>query len=232
MITQLKNALKTGQKLQIKLLGDSITHGVGGSGFEQNGEPIIAGFARNPNGFCWAKLLKEYLQENYSCTVLNNACTGTNIEFILHHFDALVDENDDFVICMIGTNNRHQYFHEGEKKSRETIGAAFYQNVLKLNDAFGKRNKKVIFMANIPASSANEQNGADFWRILHMEDINAIYKQAQEKTGFALISFYDLFTDYLTKNEVQLNDLLCDGLHPNDEGYKIMFALLKEELGV
>ena len=59
-ITQLKNALKSGRSLQIKLLGDSITHGVGGSGFEQNGEPIVAGFARNPHGFCWAKLFKEY----------------------------------------------------------------------------------------------------------------------------------------------------------------------------
>ena len=87
-------------------------------------------------------------------------------------------------------------------------------------------------MANIPASEKNEQDGKDFWRILHVNDINAIYKRAQEKTGFAFISLYDLFTDYLAKSGEKLDELLCDGLHPNDAGYKVMFALLKDKLGV
>lgn len=228
----LKKALKTGQKLQIKLLGDSITHGVGGSGFAQDGEPIVAGWARNPSGFCWAKLFKEYLEEKYACIVMNNACTGTNIEFVLFHLNALVDENDDFIICTIGTNNRHQYFHEGDKKTREVLGEVFYQNVLKLHAELEKRGKKVIFMANIPASEANEQDGGDFWRILHMNDINEIYKRAQAKTGFTLISLYDLLQDYLIKNGANLNQLLCDGLHPNDEGYQVMFSILKDVFGV
>ena len=231
-IIELQNELRAGKNLQIKLLGDSITHGVGGTGFNQDGEPIVENFARNPHGFCWAKLFKEYLAENYSCTVVNNGCTGTKIEFILQHFDTLVDENDDFVICMIGTNNRHQYFHEGEKPSRETMGGRFYQNVLQLNDKFTKLGKRVIFMANIPASEKNEQDGAEYWRILHMCDINTIYKRAQEKAGFAFISLYDLFADYLAKSGADLNEFLSDGLHPNDAGYKVMFALLKARLGV
>ena len=36
--------------VRIKLLGDSITHGVGGTGFAQDGEPITQGYARNPEG--------------------------------------------------------------------------------------------------------------------------------------------------------------------------------------
>ena len=231
-IQELKNAFNTGKKLQIKLLGDSITHGVGGSGFAQDGEPIVAGWARNPNGFCWAKLLKEYLETEYSCCVINNACTGTNIEFMLHHLDTLIDEKDDFILCTIGTNNRHQYFHEGEKKTREELGKVFYENVLKLNDEFETRGKKVIFMANIPAAKANEQDGGDFWRILHMDDINAIYKRAQEKTGFTLISLYDLFDLHLAENGLKLDALLCDGLHPNDTGYKVMFEIIKQTLGL
>ena len=231
-IIELQNELKAGKKLRIKLLGDSITHGVGGTGFQQDGEPIAENFARNPHGFCWAKLFKEHLADNYSCTVVNNGCTGTKIEFILQHFDTLVDADDDFVICMIGTNNRHQYFHEEEKLSREAFAERFYQNVLRLNAKFVELGKRVIFMANIPASDKNEQDGAEFWRILHMCDVNAIYKRAQEKTGFAFISLYDLFTDYLAKSGTDINDLLRDGLHPNDEGHKVMFALLKAHFGV
>ena len=65
-----------------------------------------------------------------------------------------------------------------------------------------------------------------------MNDINEIYKRAQAKTGFTLISLYDLLQDYLIKNGANLNQLLCDGLHPNDEGYQVMFSILKDVFGV
>ena len=82
------SAAKSGAR--IKLLGDSITHGVGGAGFMQDGEHIVAEFSRNKNGFCWAKLFREYLLEKYGCEVVNNACTGTNIQFVIENFETLV----------------------------------------------------------------------------------------------------------------------------------------------
>ena len=42
-IKNLSLELKAGAR--IKLLGDSITHGVGGDGFSQNGEHIVAEFS-------------------------------------------------------------------------------------------------------------------------------------------------------------------------------------------
>ena len=110
----INNILKSKENVKIKLLGDSITHGVGGTGFEQDGQRITDGFARNPNGYCWAKLFKEYMEKKYNCTVINNACTGTNIQFIIERFDELV-KDDDLVICTIGTNNRHRYAKDGSK---------------------------------------------------------------------------------------------------------------------
>ena len=80
------DVLFRGKKFRVKLLGDSITHGLGGTGFEQNGEPIAEGFCRNPNGYCWAKQFKEYLEAHFPCEVINNACTGTDIQFILRNF--------------------------------------------------------------------------------------------------------------------------------------------------
>ena len=233
MLAELLNEYKNSERpFRIKLLGDSITHGVCGSGFCQNGKPIVAGFSRNPDGFCWAKLFKEYMEEKYNCVVENNACTGTNIEFVIRNLDTLMDSNDDFVICTIGTNNRHQYKNTGEKREREDIGTEFYGNVLKLNEMLSERGEKFVLIANIPASSQNEQDANDYWRVLHMDDINAIYKHAQKKAGFNFISMYDLFTEYLKENGEALNSLLKDGLHPNDEGYKVMFGIIKNALGV
>ena len=233
MLVKLLSEYKNPERaFRIKLLGDSITHGVGGTGFCQNGEPIVGDFKRNPDGFCWAKLFKEYMEEKYNCVVENNACTGTDIEFVIRNFDTLVDTEDDFIICTIGTNNRHQYKNTGDKRDREDIGKEVHSNVLKLNEKLSESGKKYVLIANIPASSQNEQDTIDYWRVLHMDDINAIYKNAHRIAGFDFISMYDLFTEYLKENDVAINSLLKDGLHPNDDGYKLMFELIKNALGI
>lgn len=216
---------------RIKLLGDSITHGVGGTGFKQSGDRIVRNYARNPEGYCWSNQFKKYLEERFDCSVIINACTGTKIEFVIDYFDTLVDDEDDLIICTIGTNNRHVYHKTGYKPSREELGTEFYKNIFRLNELLSARGKDYILVANIPASPKNECDHDDFWRILHMDDINAIYKKAQEKLQFPFFSLYDRFSEYLNENQILLDDLLRDGLHPNDRGYDVMYQLIMSEFG-
>ncbi len=218
--------------VHIKLLGDSITHGVGGSGFAQNGEPIVTGFARNKDGYCWAKLFKEHMESQFDCVVTNNACTGTKIEFIIEHFDELVNGEDDIIICTIGTNNRHQYFKDGPKRMRREHMETFYGNILKLHGLFEEAGKDVIFVANIPASAQNERDGADYWRLIHMNDINDLYLKASLQCGFPFIGMYSLFSEFCEMRGITVDSLLADGLHPNDRGYEVMFGLLLKEFGL
>ena len=218
--------------VHIKLLGDSITHGVGNSDFKQNGAHIVGEFYRNPYGYCWAKRFKEHMEAHYNCTVTNNACTGTKIQFVLEHFDELIDEKDDVVICTIGTNNRHRYFKDGPEPEVEAWKEEFYQYVLQLNQRFLDSGKDYVLIVNIPASAENEKSGADFWRVIHMNDIRDIYARAAAEKGFPFVSLYDLFGDYCKNNNVELNSLLADGLHPNDRGFDVMFEILTETFGV
>lgn len=230
----IKKLLNSGKNVRIKLLGDSITHGSGGTGYEQDGEEFITGFRRNTKGYCWAKLFREYMEEKYDCTVINNGCSGTTIEYIISNFDILVDKEDDLVICTIGTNNRHKFFDQVNKKpSRDEMCQSFYSNILALNKKFTEANINVIFVANIPASKANDyQDGENYWRIIHMCDINELYKKAQAECGYTLISLYDRFLEYCEKENIFFETLLKDGLHPNDKGYKIMYELLCDALEV
>lgn len=227
----LKSVLDSAKKpVHIKLIGDSITHGSGGTGFAQNGEPIVDGYARNPDGYCWANMFRSYMEAHYDCIVTNNACSGTKIEFVLQHFDTLVEEQDDLVICAIGTNNRNQYFVHGPKRSADEYLEEFYQNILKLHQRFLAAGKKVIFIANIPASAENEKDGVNYWRLFHMDDVCRSYEKASQICGFLLIPLYRLFLDYCTDNEIAVDSLLSDGLHPNDAGYDVIFMLIKKAL--
>jgi lysophospholipase L1-like esterase len=215
---------------RIKLLGDSITHGVGGTGFIQNGEHIVADYSRNPDGYCWANRFASYIAEKYGATVTNNACTGTTIEFVIRHLDELVSSDDDLVICTIGTNNRHRYFNAGPRPEREEMLEEFYGNILGLYDMLCERGKAAILVANIPASAANERDGADYWRVLHMEDINAAYRRAERERGIYLVSMYERFIARCAADGIDPETLLCDGLHPNDRGYDVMYELMLEAL--
>lgn len=219
------------KNITVKLLGDSITHGVGGTGWEMNGAPIVEDFRRSPDSFCWASLFSAHMKEKYGAEVQNNGCTGTTAEFIIEHFDSLVSEGDDLAICTIGTNNRHRYKRDGARPTREEWGKRFYDAVLRLHALFLEKGVPVIFVANLPAAAENEKDGEDFYRVLHMEDINEIYKRAAAKAGFALISMYDLVEGYLKDKGMQVDAILSDGLHPSDEGYRVMFSLLCEALG-
>ncbi len=220
------------RKIRIKLLGDSITHGVGGSGWAQEGEHIVTEFSRSPKSYCWANLMRDYLESEFDCEVINNGCSGTKIEFIIDNFDTLVDSDDDIIVCTIGTNNRHQYFHEGERRTKKEHSEIFYENIKKLNEKLRKTGKEYIFVANIPASAENEQRCDELWRIIHMKDIHDLYTKAHFELGFAFVDLYTLFLSYCDNKEIDYNTLLCDGLHPNDKGYEVMFKLLLREFGI
>lgn len=222
----------SGGHFRIKLIGDSITHGVGGTGFCQSGENFIEGYSRNPDGYCWANLFRDYMREKYDCEVVNNAATGTDIEFTIANFSRLVDDSDDVIICAIGTNNRHQWKKDGPIEDKEKFAGRFYGKVLQLYDLFKKTGKDFIFVANIPATDADEAGGEDYWRVIHMSDINEIYKKVSRLTGCAFISVYDGFTGREKCREMKTEDLLPDGIHPNDEGHKLIFETIIAELGL
>ena len=227
-----KSVLENKLNPKIKLLGDSITHGVGGTGWEQIGNPIVEEFKESPNSYCWANLFRDYMKEKYNATVLNKACSGTTVDFVIDHFSALVDVDDDIIVCTIGTNNRHKYFSEGEKPTRDAFLAEFEQKIKKMYSVFKDSGIPTIFVANIPASKKNEEDGTDYWRIIHMSDINDGYKNLAEKDDAVVFSLYESFSNYCSENGFTVDDLLCDGLHPNDKGYKVMFDLIIDAFGV
>ncbi|MBR6514776.1 MAG: SGNH/GDSL hydrolase family protein [Clostridia bacterium] len=226
----INDLLSAKEHIQIKLLGDSVTHGLGGVGFEQDGEPICAGYARNPNGYCWANSFAEYMKQKYGATVVNNACCGADLQFLIDNFDVLVDDSDDLIICDIGSNNCQFYCQLGPKPTREAHGAEIYGYIKQLYTMIHNLGKEVIFIADIPMCPSREGDGPTWWQILNMGDINAIYKAAAESFGFPLISMYDNFREYCDTNKVELDSLYWDGLHPNDRGYDVMFDYIISDL--
>lgn len=219
---------------RIKLLGDSITHGHSGTGYCQDGEHIVDGFYRNDHGYCWANLMRDFLASQYGMQVINNGCSGTTIRNTLENFDALVEDDDDLVICNIGTNSRLHFEKDGPCPSREEKLRLVYRQMSELAEKFQKIQKAVIFVANIPA--VNEEDGIcagePYYQVIHVNDIHDLWVKVCCERDLPLIDLYTAMNDYCDVHNIPLNDLLADRLHPNDRGYEVMFRLMMRQLGI
>lgn len=214
---------KASNTLNIKLIGDSITHGVGGTGFAQDGDIIVTNSSGNTwrrnNGYCWAKLLKTNLESKYNCSVVNNGCSGVDSQFIVTYINQLISDTDDVVICMIGTNNRNSEYAYNR----------LYNDLRTIYNYCQERNIKFIPMASIPASVADETASN---RYKHMEDINNIISSFAKENNLEYIDLFEPFYMYTLQRNVSLSSLLADGLHPNDAGYYLMYRLISKAIGV
>ena len=65
-----------------------------------------------------------------------------------------------------------------------------------------------------------------------MCDVNDLYLKASFEYGFPFISMYNAFMNYCEMKNITVDSLLKDGLHPNDEGYDVMFKLIMDEIGI
>ena len=223
----MKPLFTDGSNLQIKLIGDSITMGAQGTGVndaDENNDLIYTTSTRsyyeNTAGHCWANSLRDYFAEKFGCTVKNYGVTGSTSWAILNYIDDIVRDEDDICIVCIGINDR-QKATKDETKTR----------IRGIYDAITAKGKKCILMSPIPMSATNEAKYDE--RDYHANDVDIIYQSIATELNIEYIPLYKLLNQYITSHGITLDSILAsDLIHPNDNGYDIIFGLVSNALGV
>ena len=242
-INHIVGLIRSGEITKIKVIGDSITHGVGGTGFQQDygdGNVICIidempgsngySFRVNTKGVCWANSFKKYIETKYPYVSVD--CWGTRgmsahswltrghteNNVFKNCLEQLITDEDELVICMIGTNDRSQGANIEE----------FALNMTTVINYILGKGKKLLLMSSLPASLSNENDGTQHF---HMEDVNNLLCNFANNYNLWFVSLYNEVNKYLRNSKTSLNSILGDGLHPNDEGYDLMYKLLLEALG-
>lgn len=210
----------------IKIIGDSIANGYGGTGYTNNstGELIYGSNYTNPNGYCWANELKKYLENKFDCVVKNYGVSGVGSDVLLSKMSNVINEDDDIIICFVGTNDRvvGKDAYTGVTKTLESI----YKNMNGIYTYAKRLGKEIIFISPIPSSISDEAN-----RTYHTEDIANLYTKLSFEKGIEIIPMHQLLCEYCDMKSIELDSLLDDGLHPNDEGYRVMYEIICRKLG-
>lgn len=217
------------EHLHIKLIGDSITQGVGSSDYSPTGEVVVKhnpkNWSRNVGEKSWAAMLKKRLESEYDVTVTNNGIRGVSTHQILYFWDELVDGSEDIAIVMLGTNNRTIDDEKNFKYTTDTL----YEELQEIKDRLEANGTQVIFMSAGPVSDRNEEvNGKHF----HMKDVEEVIHRFAEDNEMEYISIYEKVYDYMYLTDTEIDALLADGIHPNDKLHRMYYKWICEGLGL
>lgn len=227
----IKPVFTDGAHTQIKFLGDSITAGARGTGYDYHDtnndliwESDTTSYYENTAGHCWVNTVRDYLAEKFGCTCKNYGVTGATSHSFLAHIDtdSIVSADDDIVVVCIGINDR------SNANSSYTL---LHDRVAGIYDKVTAMGKPCILMSEIPSSLANETGTPT--KNFHCEDIDIIYQTVAYEKNIEYIPLYRLFNEYTQSRGITIESLLsADGLHPNDTGYDVIAYLFLNYLGI
>lgn len=209
MLKKIGNKLKRDGFSSVILMGDSITDGAGGSGYNGNYSAVPS---TNTEGYCWANVLKKYLAERFDTSVRNLGMHGSVIAQQQQELLSCVGK-DDLVIWLVGTNDR---------SDPVSYATALRQYVTALKE----KCAALLVVSNIPATKTDEN--AHTVTMQRMDDLTALAVGSY----VPYFSMYQAFVRYCHEQDVALGDCFADHVHPNDTGYVIIFRLLCEALGL
>lgn len=199
-----------GEKLSsIVLLGDSITDGSGGPGY--NGSCSDAA-STNTEGYCWANVFKKFVEERYDIPVTNLGMYGTDMHTQKEQALPMIGK-EDFVIWLVGTNDRNSRL-------------SYAMNLRSCIAAIKEACAGILVISNIPSTPDDELS-----HVVNMQEMDEITTCVA--SGFVPhFSMYQEFIRYCSLHGIALEDCFADHVHPNETGYHIMFRILCEKLGL
>lgn len=153
----------------------------------------------------------------------NWGVSGWRTENIIENIDNLIEGSETIVLCLIGSNDRSA--HNGA-----TYESELAQNMRYIYMQLCDKGAKPVILSSAPASIEDETTFAD--RIMHKEDVDTAARMAAATFGYEHISVYNHVLDYCLYTGTEVDDLLADGVHPNDAGYDVAFNYILKKIGL
>lgn len=213
-IEKISKKIFSGEIKKIILIGDSITDGYGGTGYNGN---RTYGYL-NTAGYCWANILKKYLSDRFQIETDNYGKYNSKIDEQFQIIQSnIISGNYDLCVWLSGTNNR---VDSSTFQSYKTILPQAI-NYLKDNiDDF-------VIISAIPATKDDEAGrGHKGYEI----DEVALSSCVSENCCFS--SGYRKFCDYIELTKTDIASCFSDHVHPNDLGYYILFKIICNILNI
>jgi len=182
----------------------------------------------------WVSRLKEFSHKkaqpssDFYTLVYNLSVSGETTEDLLERFDSEAAQRateNTIIVFAIGINDLQ--FIESGHDSGKTL-ARFKDNITRLVKTAHRMSSKVFFVGLTPLDEKETHSlASDGENPYTNENIRALNKIIEGVCSKEKAKFIDIFSSFMKKGHEKL---LEDGLHPNSDGHRLIFKLVKEAL--
>jgi lysophospholipase L1-like esterase len=186
------------------------------------GDSIVWG-AFDPFNGGWANLLRNYLEsKNSEVECYNLGVSGNNSSDLLKRFEIEASaRSPSLIIIAIGTNDS---YYINKKDNHRVSQKDFESNLKKLINISKKFTSNLIMLTPNKVDETKTKpipwNKKIFYENDSIKKYGQIIKNLSEKNNILFIDLFDLLE----------NKDFYDGLHPNSEGHKKIFEIVKNFL--
>ena len=180
----------------------------------------------------WVQRLKSKIdqrnltEEEYAVYAYNVSISGDTTEDLLvrikDEYDRRCGEKEQLFIFAIGINDTYVFEETGKANIDLEI---FKKNISELYNFSNRFSEKIAFVSLTPVDEALVVPVPWRTEISYKNEVIATYNSALEDLVSQMgISFIDVWSTYL---ELEYENLLSDGLHPNPDGHKVIAELVE-----
>lgn len=160
--------------------------------------------------------IDKYFDDTYH---VQSGINGNTVEDILDNmYDRVFKYNPSKVFIMVGINN----FVWKDSSAEDVVN-----NIKKICEQIEERNPYTeIYIESIyPYSTFSEYAHDEEYVMPRIKDANKLLNKYAVEKGYKYIDVYSLLVTKEDKYDMKYTD---DGLHPNEEGYKVITTELKK----
>lgn len=193
------------------------------------GDSITFGSGVNPK-YGWTQHLKEFFENKDDFNLFYNlGIPGDTSEDLLRRIDTeanarvqyYLEENKFIILIAIGINDSKG---QGTKENIQTNPEDFQKNIEKIIQIAKTYTKHVVIIGLTPVDEEKMPFEDTYFNNERIEKYNQILKTQAEKNS---LLYCEIFNSFVNKN---YKELLSDGLHPNEEGFKVIYETIRDFL--
>jgi lysophospholipase L1-like esterase len=188
------------------------------------------------------QLVRELPAKGIKAEIINAGVGGNTTEMAMARFEKdVLAKNPDLVVIQFGINDSAIDVWKTPPATESRISKGKYiQNLEKFIETLKARKCGVILMTpnqlcwtqklketyGKPPYVTDDPDGFN----LTLREYAQAVRQLAEKQKVPLVDIYTAYSSYGKMENQSINDLLLDGMHPNDKGHRIVADLLIPEI--
>ena len=220
----LENAYYSFEDMEIVFIGDSITEGVGGN---VDAEGDLVSYVNYVDA---ALNFQRVLNHGEAGRTVNNY--GDEELSMDSNIDNLINIDSDIVVILIGVND-YLYYNEAKRFGALDNGStAGYCGALQSFVNAVERNypdKEYFFVTLYQLLATDASTYTDYQGTPSFNDYLQVQRTLAERHGYHMIDIYN--SGFMsTQDAITTANLIPDGIHPNDAGYRVLGEHIAAEL--